>query len=76
MTWPASDAAARTASTSPSADPAARATCDALAGLLGVASDQILPFSTGVILEPLPVDRIVAGLPAAITLWASDALRE
>ena len=45
---------------------AARATCDALAGLLGVASDQILPFSTGVILEPLPVDRIVAGLPAAI----------
>ncbi|WP_420223939.1 bifunctional glutamate N-acetyltransferase/amino-acid acetyltransferase ArgJ [Pigmentiphaga litoralis] len=45
---------------------AARATCDALAGLLGVAADQILPFSTGVILEPLPVDRIVAGLPAAI----------
>jgi len=45
---------------------AARATCDALAGLLGVSADQILPFSTGVILEPLPVDRIVAGLPAAI----------
>ncbi|GGX16636.1 arginine biosynthesis bifunctional protein ArgJ [Pigmentiphaga litoralis] len=45
---------------------AARATCDALAGLLNLAADQILPFSTGVILEPLPVDRIVAGLPAAI----------
>jgi glutamate N-acetyltransferase/amino-acid N-acetyltransferase len=45
---------------------AARATCDALAGLLDLAADQILPFSTGVILEPLPVDRIVAGLPAAI----------
>ncbi|AJP58848.1 bifunctional ornithine acetyltransferase/N-acetylglutamate synthase [Pandoraea vervacti] len=45
---------------------ATRATCDALAKLLNVSSNQILPFSTGVILEPLPVDRLVAGLPQAI----------
>jgi glutamate N-acetyltransferase / amino-acid N-acetyltransferase len=44
----------------------ARATCEALAGQLGVAPSQVLPFSTGVIMEPLPVDRIVAGLPAAL----------
>ncbi|ALM85001.1 bifunctional glutamate N-acetyltransferase/amino-acid acetyltransferase ArgJ [Bordetella sp. N] len=41
-------------------------TCVALAKLLDVQADQILPFSTGVILEPLPVDRVVAGLPAAL----------
>jgi len=45
---------------------AANETCDALAGLLGVTSAQILPFSTGVILEPLPVERLKAGLPAAV----------
>ncbi|MHA7681914.1 bifunctional glutamate N-acetyltransferase/amino-acid acetyltransferase ArgJ [Cupriavidus sp. PET2-C1] len=44
----------------------ARATCDALAAQLGIAPEQVLPFSTGVILEPLPVDRITAALPAAI----------
>ncbi len=49
----------------------ANATCVALAGLLDCEPSQILPFSTGVILEPLPVARIVAGLPAAI-----DNLRE
>lgn len=43
---------------------AAQQTCVALAGLLGVQTSQILPFSTGVILEPLPVERLVAGLPA------------
>lgn len=43
----------------------ARQTCDAVAKLLGVSPEQVLPFSTGVILEPLPVDRIIAGLPAA-----------
>ncbi|SDH80036.1 bifunctional glutamate N-acetyltransferase/amino-acid acetyltransferase ArgJ [Propionivibrio dicarboxylicus] len=42
---------------------AAQATCDAVGQLLGVAPHQVLPFSTGVILEPLPVDRLVAGLP-------------
>ena len=45
----------------------ARQTCEALAAQLGLQPDQVLPFSTGVIMEPLPVDRIVAGLPAAIT---------
>jgi glutamate N-acetyltransferase/amino-acid N-acetyltransferase len=44
----------------------AQATCVALARLLNVNAQQILPFSTGVILEPLPVDRLVAGLPQAI----------
>lgn len=44
----------------------ARATCIALARHLSVAPEQILPFSTGVIMEPLPHDRIEAGLPAAI----------
>lgn len=44
----------------------ARATCVALAHQLNVAPEQILPFSTGVIMEPLPHERIEAGLPAAI----------
>lgn len=44
----------------------ANATCVALADLLDCEPSQILPFSTGVILEPLPVDRIKAGLPQAI----------
>ena len=44
----------------------ARATCVALARQLSVAPEQILPFSTGVIMEPLPMDRLLAGLPAAI----------
>ena len=43
----------------------ASATCAAVARLAGVEARQVLPFSTGVILEPLPVDRLVAGLPAA-----------
>ena len=44
----------------------ARATCAAAARLLKLAPEQVLPFSTGVIMEPLPVERIEAGLPAAI----------
>ncbi len=44
----------------------ARSTCAALARHLGLAPQQILPFSTGVIMEQLPNDRIEAGLPAAI----------
>ena len=56
----------------------ARQSCVELAGLLGVSPRQVLPFSTGVILEPLPLDRLVAGLPAAIAAarddgWADDA---
>ena len=44
----------------------ARATCASLAKHLDVAPEQVLPFSTGVIMEPLPVERIEAGLPAAL----------
>ena len=44
----------------------ARATTEALAALLQLKPQQVLPFSTGVIMENLPVDRIVAGMPAAI----------
>ncbi|MBX9872960.1 MAG: bifunctional glutamate N-acetyltransferase/amino-acid acetyltransferase ArgJ [Burkholderiaceae bacterium] len=44
----------------------ARSTCAALAQRLGIAPEQILPFSTGVIMEQLPSERIEAGLPAAI----------
>ncbi len=43
----------------------ARRTCAELAALLGCAPEQVLPYSTGVILEPLPLEKIVAGLPAA-----------
>ncbi|MFM8468124.1 MAG: bifunctional glutamate N-acetyltransferase/amino-acid acetyltransferase ArgJ [Oxalobacteraceae bacterium] len=43
----------------------ANATCEAVASLLGCEATQVLPFSTGVILEPLPVDRLIAGLPHA-----------
>ncbi|CAB3704556.1 bifunctional glutamate N-acetyltransferase/amino-acid acetyltransferase ArgJ [Achromobacter pestifer] len=50
----------------------AKDTCDALGRLLGVPAAQILPFSTGVILEPLPLDRLVAGLPGAIANLAAD----
>jgi len=44
----------------------ARQTCIALARHLDIAPEQVLPFSTGVIMETLPVDRIEAGLPAAL----------
>jgi glutamate N-acetyltransferase / amino-acid N-acetyltransferase len=50
----------------------AQASCQAVAGLLGIAADQVLPFSTGVILEPLPVDRLKAGLPAALADLKAD----
>ncbi len=44
----------------------ARRTCAELAVLLGCDSSQVLPFSTGVIMEPLPAERIVAALPRAL----------
>lgn len=53
----------------------ANTTCQAMAELLGVAHQQVLPFSTGVIMEPLPVDRIVAALPAALADAHSEAGR-
>jgi len=50
----------------------ARRTCADLAELIGCAPAQILPFSTGVIMEPLPVERIAAGLPACIADLRED----
>ena len=50
----------------------ARQTCGAAAGLLELQVDQVLPFSTGVIMEPLPVERVSAGLPAAIANARAD----
>ena len=44
----------------------AKRSCAALADLLGVDAQQVLPFSTGVIMESLPVDRLIGGLPAAV----------
>ncbi len=50
----------------------ARTTCAALAGLLGCKATQILPFSTGVIMESLPVGRIAAGLPGCVANMRAD----
>jgi glutamate N-acetyltransferase/amino-acid N-acetyltransferase len=43
----------------------ARKTCEAVAQLVGCKAENVLPFSTGVILEPLPIDKILPALPAA-----------
>ena len=56
----------------------ARSVCAALAARLGVAVEQVLPFSTGVIMETLPHERIEAALPAALAdlapaHWAAAA---
>ena len=48
------------------------AVCGALANELGVKPQHILPFSTGVIMEPLPVQRIVDGLPKALSARAEN----
>jgi glutamate N-acetyltransferase/amino-acid N-acetyltransferase len=50
----------------------AQATCAEVARLLGLDAQQVLPFSTGVILEPLPVQKIVAALPNAIANLQPD----
>ena len=50
----------------------ARATCTALAGMLNCKASQILPFSTGVIMEPLQTSKIAAGLPAAVANMKAD----
>ncbi|MGC4077074.1 MAG: bifunctional glutamate N-acetyltransferase/amino-acid acetyltransferase ArgJ [Rubrivivax sp.] len=54
----------------------ARRSCDALAAVAGVAPRQVLPFSTGVIMETLPVERIEAGLPAAWAALRADGWAE
>ena len=51
---------------------AAQETCEAVGALLGVSAEQVLPFSTGVILELLPVERIQAGLPAVFADLKAD----
>ncbi|WP_031406458.1 bifunctional glutamate N-acetyltransferase/amino-acid acetyltransferase ArgJ [Thiomonas sp. FB-Cd] len=58
---------------------AARQSCAAVAALVGVPAQEVLPFSTGVILEPLAVDKLVGGLPAALAdaranAWADAAV--
>ncbi|MCC9598796.1 MULTISPECIES: bifunctional glutamate N-acetyltransferase/amino-acid acetyltransferase ArgJ [unclassified Rubrivivax] len=54
----------------------ARRSCDALAAVAGVAPRQVLPFSTGVIMETLPVERLEAGLPAAWAALRADGWAE
>jgi glutamate N-acetyltransferase / amino-acid N-acetyltransferase len=51
---------------------AARRTCGNLAQLIGCSSSQVLPFSTGVIMEPLPIERIAAGLPSCLSDLRAD----
>jgi len=51
----------------------ARATCERAAQLLGCKAREVLPFSTGVIMEPLPVDRIRAGLPLCVAGLHEDS---
>src|SRR5699024_6733293 len=51
---------------------AAQQTCSELARLLNVRPQQVLPFSTGVILEPLPIDRLTAALPQAVNELGPD----
>lgn len=51
---------------------AARKTCARLATLLGCSSAQVLPFSTGVIMEPLPIDKIESGLPDCLASLRED----
>ncbi len=50
----------------------ARATCAAVGEALGVDGRSVLPFSTGVIMEHLPLERLVAGVPAAVGNLRAD----
>src|SRR5918995_1235841 len=51
---------------------AARSTCAAVGEILGCAPEQVLPFSTGVIMEPLPFEQIVSALPIAHAAARAD----
>ncbi|MBI5658469.1 MAG: bifunctional glutamate N-acetyltransferase/amino-acid acetyltransferase ArgJ [Nitrosomonadales bacterium] len=51
---------------------AARATCAEIANLLDCGAEQVLPFSTGVIMEPLPLARVLAGLPHCVAGLRED----
>ena len=48
-------------------------TCAVLANALNLKPEQVLPFSTGVILEPLPIDKITAAIPKAIAEFSDNA---
>jgi glutamate N-acetyltransferase/amino-acid N-acetyltransferase len=50
----------------------ARQTCNELARLMECSAAQVLPFSTGVIMEPLPMERVAAGLPACLAGLRED----
>jgi len=50
---------------------AAERTCEAVARAVGCAASEVLPFSTGVILEHLPVERIEAALPGCVATLAA-----
>lgn len=51
----------------------ARTTCAEVAALLGCSPYEVLPFSTGVIMEPLPLERLLAGLPRSVAALAGNA---
>jgi glutamate N-acetyltransferase/amino-acid N-acetyltransferase len=61
------------AGTGPTGLQHAKRMAQAAAQALGVAPEQVLPFSTGVILEPLPIERIEAALPSAVPALHADA---
>ena len=50
----------------------AKETCREAARILALQPSQVLPFSTGVILEPLPIERVKAGLPACVADLKAD----
>ena len=54
----------------------ARRSCVSLAALMGLQAAQVLPFSTGVIMETLPVERIEAGMPAVLAALRADGWAE
>ena len=51
----------------------ARATTAAVAAAIGCAPEQVLPFSTGVIGQRLPVERMLAAIPSAVKAGTADA---
>ncbi len=70
--WLVINAGNANAGTGPDGLAAARATCAELARLGGGEPKQVLPFSTGVIGEPLPLDRLTAALPSALADLQAD----
>jgi glutamate N-acetyltransferase/amino-acid N-acetyltransferase len=64
------------AGTGPAGLAAAKRTCEAAAALIGCEPSQVLPFSTGVIMEPLPVQAIIDALPQAVARLQPSAWLE